>query len=190
VAYVEPSVRTDDGRYGDNPNRLQQHTQFQVILKLIRAIRRNLSRFLMYALGNQPRRAYDIPLRGRQLESPALGAWGLGWEVWLDGLEITQFTYFQQAGAQVLDPVSVELDLRAETHHHVPARCAQRVRHRLRRHSHLRRNLPAQRDRAMIYKYELANVDGLRKAYDFYESEAEAALSHEPPLVMLRTTMC
>src|SRR6201989_1644574 len=108
VAYVEPSVRPDDSRYGDNPNRLQTHTQFQVILKPDTG--RPVEQYLrsLVALGIDPI-ANDIPFVEDNWESPALGAWGLGWEVWLNGLEITQFTYFQQAGGQALDPVSVEI---------------------------------------------------------------------------------
>ena len=108
VAYVEPSIRTDDGRYGDNPNRMQQHTQFQVILKPDPGNPQEIYLDSLYALGIK-RDEHDIRFVEDNWESPALGAWGLGWEVWLDGLEITQFTYFQQAGGQVLDPVSVEL---------------------------------------------------------------------------------
>ena len=108
VAYVEPSVRPDDSRYGDNPNRIQTHTQFQVVLKPEPgdAQRRYLDS--LRALGIDVD-AHDVRFVEDDWASPALGAWGLGWEVWLDGLEITQFTYFQQAGGVTLDPVSVEL---------------------------------------------------------------------------------
>ncbi|WP_375001471.1 glycine--tRNA ligase [Aeromicrobium sp. CTD01-1L150] len=108
VAYVEPSVRPDDARYGENPNRLQTHTQFQVILKPAPADPQELYLESLEALGINTR-AHDIRFVEDNWASPALGAWGLGWEVWLDGLEITQFTYFQQAGGLTLDPVSVEL---------------------------------------------------------------------------------
>jgi len=108
VAYVEPSVRPDDARYGENPNRLQTHTQFQVILKPDPGNPQELYLRSLEALGIDIH-AHDIRFVEDNWASPALGAWGLGWEVWLDGLEITQFTYFQQAGGQNLDPVSVEI---------------------------------------------------------------------------------
>lgn len=108
VAYVEPSVRPDDARYGENPNRLQTHTQFQVILKPDPGDPQEVYLGSLEALGIDIR-AHDVRFVEDNWASPALGAWGLGWEVWLDGLEITQFTYFQQAGGLTLDPVSVEI---------------------------------------------------------------------------------
>ncbi|HEY4718995.1 MAG TPA: glycine--tRNA ligase subunit alpha [Candidatus Methylomirabilis sp.] len=108
VAYVEPSRRPTDGRYGENPNRLQHYYQFQVILKPspddIQEVYLDSLRFL----GIDPLK-HDIRFVEDDWESPTLGAWGLGWEVWLDGMEITQFTYFQQAGGIDLKPVSGEL---------------------------------------------------------------------------------
>jgi glycyl-tRNA synthetase len=108
VAYAEPSVRPDDSRYGDNPNRLQTHTQFQVILKPEPGNPQELYLGSLAALGIDIG-AHDVRFVEDNWASPALGAWGLGWEVWLDGLEITQFTYFQQSGGMTLDPVSVEI---------------------------------------------------------------------------------
>ncbi|HEV2634230.1 MAG TPA: glycine--tRNA ligase [Actinocrinis sp.] len=108
VGYVEPSVRPDDARYGENPNRLQTHTQFQVILKPDPGDPQEVYLGSLAALGVDVA-AHDIRFVEDNWASPALGAWGLGWEVWLDGLEITQFTYFQQAGGVSLDPVSVEI---------------------------------------------------------------------------------
>ncbi|NNG37506.1 glycine--tRNA ligase [Nakamurella aerolata] len=108
VGYVEPSVRPDDARYGENPNRLQTHTQFQVILKPDPGNPQEIYLQSLEALGVDIR-SHDIRFVEDNWASPALGAWGLGWEVWLDGLEITQFTYFQQAGGLTLDPVSVEI---------------------------------------------------------------------------------
>ncbi|NVI90707.1 glycine--tRNA ligase [Actinomadura sp. BRA 177] len=108
VAYTEPSVRPDDSRYGDNPNRLQTHTQFQVILKPEPGDAQEQYLGSLAALGIDLR-AHDVRFVEDDWASPALGAWGLGWEVWLDGLEITQFTYFQQSGGLTLDPVSVEI---------------------------------------------------------------------------------
>ena len=108
VAYPEPSVRPDDARYGENPNRLQTHTQFQVILKPDPGDPQEQYLGSLEALGIDLA-AHDVRFVEDNWASPALGAWGLGWEVWLDGLEITQFTYFQQSGGQALDPVSVEI---------------------------------------------------------------------------------
>ena len=108
VCYVEPSVRPDDARYGENPNRIQTHTQFQVILKPEPGNPQELYLGSLRAVGVDVA-AHDVRFVEDNWASPALGAWGLGWEVWLDGLEITQFTYFQQAGGISLDPPSVEL---------------------------------------------------------------------------------
>jgi len=108
VAYVEPSVRPDDARYGQNPNRLQTHTQFQVILKPDPGNPQELYLGSLAALGVDIA-AHDVRFVEDNWAAPAIGSWGLGWEVWLDGLEITQFTYFQQAGGITLDPVAVEI---------------------------------------------------------------------------------
>jgi glycyl-tRNA synthetase len=108
VAYVEPSVRPDDSRYGENPNRLQTHTQFQVVLKPDPGNPQELFLDSLEALGIDIH-AHDVRFVEDNWANPATGSWGLGWEVWLDGLEITQFTYFQQAGGMTLDPVSVEI---------------------------------------------------------------------------------
>jgi len=108
VAYVEPSIRPDDSRYGDNPNRLQRHTQFQVILKPDPGNSQDLFLHSLSAIGINVRE-HDIRFVEDNWESPVLGAWGLGWEVWMDGMEITQFTYFQQSGSLPLQPVSVEI---------------------------------------------------------------------------------
>ena len=108
VVYVEPSIRADDGRFGENPNRMQQHYQLQVILKPDPGNPMELYLGSLEAIGIDPRE-HDIRFVEDNWQSPALGAWGLGWEVWLDGQEITQYTYFQQAGGVDLDPVSVEI---------------------------------------------------------------------------------
>ncbi len=108
VAYVEPSRRPTDGRYGENPNRLQHYYQYQVILKPSPLEIQQVYLDSLVALGIEPLK-HDIRFVEDDWESPTLGAWGLGWEVWLDGMEITQFTYFQQAGGLDLKPVSVEL---------------------------------------------------------------------------------
>ncbi len=108
VAYVEPSRRPSDGRYGDNPNRLQQFHQFQVILKPSPLDIQDQYLESLEALGTRPME-HDVRFIEDDWESPTLGAWGLGWQVWLDGLEISQFTYFQQCGGFDCKPVSGEL---------------------------------------------------------------------------------
>jgi glycyl-tRNA synthetase alpha chain len=108
AAYVEPSRRPTDGRYGENPNRLQHYYQFQVILKPSPQDVQDQYLGSLTALGIDPMK-HDIRFVEDDWESPTLGAWGLGWEVWLDGMEITQFTYFQQVGGIDLSPVTVEL---------------------------------------------------------------------------------
>ena len=108
VAYVEPSRRPADGRYGENPNRLYQHLQYQVILKPSPDNVEELYLKSLEELGVDPLQ-HDIRFVEDNWEAPTLGAWGLGWEIWLDGMEITQFTYFQQVGGLECHPVSAEL---------------------------------------------------------------------------------
>jgi len=108
VAYVQPSRRPADGRYGENPNRLYKHTQLQVILKPSPADIQDVYLRSLAAIGINLKE-HDIRFEEDNWESPTLGAWGIGWQVLLDGLEITQFTYFQQSGGIDLDPISVEL---------------------------------------------------------------------------------
>lgn len=108
VAYVEPSRRPADGRYGENPNRLQHYYQYQVIIKPSPLDIQDIYLDSLRELGVDPL-SHDIRFVEDDWEAPTLGAWGLGWEVWLDGMEITQFTYFQQAGGIDLKPISVEI---------------------------------------------------------------------------------
>src|SRR6202161_2397622 len=108
VAYVQPSRRPADGRYGENPNRLYKHLQFQVILKPPPADIQNIYLESIRAIGIHLAE-HDIRFEEDNWEAPTLGAWGIAWQVLLDGLEITQFTYFQQCGGVDLSPVSVEL---------------------------------------------------------------------------------
>ena len=108
TAYVEPTRRPTDGRYGENPNRLQHYYQYQVILKPSPQDSQDLYLRSLSAI-NIDFLKHDIRFVEDDWESPTLGAWGLGWEVWLDGMEVTQFTYFQQVGGIELNPVSVEL---------------------------------------------------------------------------------
>ncbi len=107
-AYVQPSRRPTDGRYGDNPNRLQHYYQYQVILKPSPIDSQELYLKSLEALGIETKK-HDIRFVEDNWQSPTLGAWGLGWEVWLDGMEISQFTYFQQVGGVNLNPISCEL---------------------------------------------------------------------------------
>ena len=108
VGYVQPSRRPADGRYGENPNRLYKHYQYQVILKPSPANIQEMYLKSLEAIGIDLR-AHDVRFEEDNWESPTLGAWGIGWQVLLDGLEITQFTYFQQSGGIDLDPISVEI---------------------------------------------------------------------------------
>ncbi len=175
VAYVEPSIRPDDGRYGENPNRLQQHYQFQVILKPDPGNPQELYLKSLEALGIDPRQ-HDIRFVEDNWESPALGAWGLGWEVWLDGQEITQFTYFQQAGGATLTPVSVEITYGLER----ISMALQRVRHfrNIRWNGALTYgdvNYQGEQEHSAYY-FEVADVERLRQMYRLFEAEAEAAL--------------
>ena len=107
-AYVQPSRRPTDGRYGENPNRLQHYYQFQVLMKPSPENSQELYLGSLKAIGLDPL-AHDIRFVEDDWESPTLGAWGLGWEVWCDGMEVSQFTYFQQVGGLECDPVPVEL---------------------------------------------------------------------------------
>jgi glycyl-tRNA synthetase len=176
VAYAEPSFRPDDGRYGENPNRMQMHTQFQVILKPDPGDPQQLYLNSLYALGIK-REEHDIRFVEDNWESPALGAWGLGWEVWLDGLEITQYTYFQQFGGFDSDPVAVELTYGLERiaiylqgvnsvwetdwdgrHTYGDILLRQEVEH-------------------CIYDFEVADVDRLMQMYSLFEQEAKACLA-------------
>ena len=178
VAYVEPSVRPDDGRYGENPYRFQQHYQYQVILKPDPGNPQELYLNSLKALGIDPRK-HDIRFVEDNWESPALGAWGLGWEVWLDGQEITQFTYFQQAGGIVLDPVSVEITYGLE-----------RLAMPLLNQYHFKDlkwnstftdgdvNYQAEKEHSQYY-YEIADIDRLRQMYALFEKEANLAIEQE-----------
>ena len=175
VAYVEPSVRPDDGRYGINPNRLQQHTQFQVILKPDPGNPQELYLNSLLALGIDPAQ-HDIRFVEDNWESPALSAWGLGWEVWLDGQEITQFTYFQQAGGIVLDVPSVEITYGLER----IAISLQKVNHFKNIHWNESRTngdvlQVAEREHSTYY-YEVADVPNIRQMFSLFTKEAENAL--------------
>ncbi len=176
VAYAEPSFRADDGRYGENPNRMQMHTQYQVILKPDPGNPQELYLGSLDAIGID-RRKHDIRFVEDNWASPALGAWGLGWEVWLDGMEITQFTYFQQAGGMTLEPVSVELTYGLER----IAMFLQGVR------EVWQITWDGQRSYGDIYlqqeieyckyNFELADVERLKQMYNLYEAEGKSAIA-------------
>ena len=177
VAYVEPSIRPDDGRYGENPNRMQQHYQFQVILKPDPGNPQELYLKSLEAIGIDPLQ-HDIRFVEDNWTSPALGAWGLGWEVWLDGQEITQFTYFQQAGGMVLEPNAVEITYGLE-------RICMALQH-VRSFRDIRWNgqrtygdvnLQGEQEHSTYY-FEHADVENMRKQYDLFEAEAESALKN------------
>ncbi len=175
VGYVEPSIRPDDGRYGDNPNRMQRFYQYQVILKPDPGNPQELYLASLEALGLDID-AHDVRFVEDNWESPALGAWGLGWEVWLDGQEITQFTYFQQAGGINLEPVSVEITYGLE-----------RIAIALQDKdavwdlewgagiSYAEMLLDSEIEQCTYY-FEVAGVEDIRAIYDAYEREYERAL--------------
>ena len=181
VAYVEPSIRPDDARYGENPNRMQMHYQFQVLLKPDPGNPQDLYLSSLEAIGINPRQ-HDIRFVEDNWQQPAVGAWGLGWEVWLDGQEITQYTYFQQAGGQLCDPVSVEMTYGLD-----------RIAISLQRVSSFQEirwnepqagrgsfscgdvNLQAEQEHSKYY-FEIADIERARQMYDLFEAEAKACL--------------
>ncbi len=176
VAYVEPSVRPDDGRYGENPNRFQMHYQFQVILKPDPGNPVELYLQSLEAIGINPRE-HDIRLVEDNWEQPAISAWGLGWEFWLDGQEITQFTYFQQVGGQSLDPVSVEitygLDRILIALNNAAAIWDEPWNDTV-KYGDVRRQEEYEHSK---YYFEIGNVERLRQMYDLYKAEAEACIA-------------
>ena len=177
VAYVEPSRRPTDGRYGENPNRLQHYYQYQVILKPSPKNIQDLYLDSLRTLGLDPL-DHDIRFVEDDWESPTLGAWGLGWEVWLDGMEITQFTYFQQAGSIDLNPVSVELT-------YGPERIAMYIQgvssvYDLEWTKGIKYGDVHHRGEVehSTYNFELADVDMLFRLFDMYEAEALRIIGH------------
>ena len=175
VAYVEPSFRPDDGRYAQNPNRMQMHHQYQVILKPDPGNPQELYLGSLEAIGLDLTR-HDVRFVEDNWESPALGAWGLGWEVWLDGQEITQFTYFQQAGSLPLDPVSVEITygldrivMYLQDKEQVWDVEVDGV------HSYREIYADAEVEHC-VYDFELADVERLKTLYEIYKAEADACI--------------
>jgi glycyl-tRNA synthetase alpha chain len=172
AAYVQPSRRPADGRYGENPNRLQHYFQFQVIMKPSPLDIQDIYLASLTSLGIDP--AYhDIRFVEDDWESPTLGAWGLGWEVWLDGMEITQFTYFQQVGGIDLFPISVEITYGVER----IAMYLQDVDNVYRikwNESVLYGDIYLEPEREYsIYNFEEADAAMLRRLFDAYEAEGE-----------------
>jgi len=178
VAYVEPSRRPTDGRYGENPNRLQHYYQYQVIIKPSPLEIQEIYLDSLKSLGIDPL-DHDIRFVEDDWESPTLGASGLGWEVWLDGMEITQFTYFQQAGGVTLDPISVELTYGLE-------RIAMYLQEKDNVFDLIWVDNVTYGDvhhrgevEFSIYNFEEADVDMLFKLFDMYEEEAKRLLKKE-----------
>ena len=181
VCYVEPSRRPKDGRYGENPNRLQHYYQFQVILKPAPENPQELYLKSLEALGIDLQ-AHDVRFVEDDWESPTLGAWGLGWEVWLDGMEITQFTYFQQAGSIDLEEISVEITYGLE------------------RIAMFLQNVDSVYDivwaegltygdiykeaerQWSIYNFEVADVNMLKTTFDMFEKEGHRLIEHNLPI--------
>jgi glycyl-tRNA synthetase alpha chain len=176
VAYVMPSRRPTDGRYGDNPNRVQKHHQYQVILKPAPKNVQDLYLQSLSALGIDLK-AHDLRFEEDNWESPTLGAWGIGWQVLLDGLEITQFTYFQQAGGIDLEPISAEITYGlerigtfiAQVDSIYDLQWSNTVTYRDIRH---REEIEFSR-----YNFEAANVDMLFKLFSLYEEESKRLLN-------------
>ena len=177
VAYAEPSYRPDDGRYAENPNRMQMHTQFQVILKPAPENSQELYLASLEAIGVD-RQKHDIRFVEDNWASPALGAWGLGWEVWLDGLEITQYTYFQQAGGIMLDPVPIEYTYGLER----IVMFLQNVKEVWQIDWDGKRTygdvLKLPEIEHCRYDFEVADVGRLKQMYDLFEAEARSCLAH------------
>ncbi len=177
VAYVEPSYRSDDGRYAENPHRMQMHTQMQVILKPDPGDPQERYLKSLEALGIR-RDEHDIRFVEDNWESPALGAWGLGWEVWLDGQEITQFTYFQQAGGVNLEVPAVEITYGLERIVMYLQNVSSVWDMLWDEHHTYGEILTAQEIDYCRYNFEIADVERLQAMYDLFEGEAQLALNH------------
>ncbi|WP_423063246.1 glycine--tRNA ligase subunit alpha [Candidiatus Paracoxiella cheracis] len=185
AAYVQPSRRPTDGRYGDNPNRSQHYYQYQVVLKPSPDDIQELYLGSLKALGVDPL-LHDIRFVEDNWEAPTLGSWGVGWEVWQDGMEITQFTYFQQVGGLECKPVTGEITYGLE-----------RLAMFLQGVDNMFDLVWTETPEGIItygnvfhqnevemsaYNFEQANVDALFKQFDYYESEAERLIAVELPL--------
>lgn len=175
VAYVQPCRRPTDGRFGENPNRLQQYYQFQVLLKPSPVRAQSLYLKSLEALGLKLS-LHDIRFVHDDWESPTLGAWGLGWEVWLDGMEVTQFTYFQEVAGLPLDPISVEITYGLER----LAMYLQGVSdvYDLKYNDTVTYGMIHRENERQqsIYNFERVMRDEVREQFDFWEREALALL--------------
>ena len=176
VAYIQPSRRPTDGRYWENPNRLYKHTQLQVVLKPSPPNVQDLYLDSLRAIGIHLKH-HDFRFEEDNWESPTLGAWGIGWQVLLDGLEITQFTYFQQCGGLDLDPVPVELTYGLER----IAAFLQQVNNVFelrwseeRSYGEIRL---AEEEQFSAYSFELADTVAIRKLFELHEAEAARLLA-------------
>jgi len=176
VVYAQPSRRPADGRYGENPNRLYKHTQLQVILKPSPTNIQDLYLASLAAVGINLKE-HDIRFEEDNWESPTLGAWGIGWQVLLDGLEITQFTYFQQCGGIDLDPISVELTYGLDR----IAAYLQGVENvfdvRWSDSMTYRQVRLAEEQQFSAYSFDYADVSSTRKQFDLTEAEAARLLA-------------
>ncbi len=179
VVYTQPSRRPADGRYGENPNRLYKHTQLQVILKPAPVDVQDLYLESLAAVGINLKQ-HDIRFEEDNWESPTLGAWGIGWQVLLDGQEITQFTYFQQSGGQNLDPISVELTYGLDriaaylqgVDNVFDVRWSETVTYRQVR--------MAEEQQFSAYSFDYADAASIRKQFDLNEAEAKRILDAWP----------
>ena len=186
AAYVQPSRRPKDARYGENPNRLHQHHQFQVVLKPAPTNIVDLYLGSLRALGIDTE-VNDIRFVEDNWENPTLGAWGLGWEIWMNGMEVTQFTYFQQVGGIEVDPVPVEITYGLER----IAMYAQGVNSVYDLvWSYLPDGTPMTYGDVFLenerefsaYNFEVANVEMMRQKFDDYEAECHSCLERKLPL--------
>jgi glycyl-tRNA synthetase alpha chain len=171
VAYIQPSRRPADGRYGENPNRLLKHTQMQVILKPPPADIQDVYLESLTAIGIDLRH-HDIRFEEDNWEAPTLGAWGVGWQVVLDGLEITQFTYFQQAGGIDLEPISVELSYGIERITAFLQGVGDVYQMRWNDHVTYGDMRRSEELELSVYDFEAATAATCRQLFDLYEGEA------------------
>ena len=177
MACVDPCRRPTDGRYGENPNRLQHYFQYQVLMKPSPADIQEKYLTSLAAIGIDFRE-HDIRFVEDNWESPTLGAWGTGWEVWLDGMEITQFTYFQQAGGLSLKPISVEITYGLER----LAMYLQEIENVYDLHWQANTTYGQIYHQAelewSVYNFERANATNLLQRFELYYTEAEEALKY------------
>lgn len=182
MACVEPCRRPTDGRYGDNPNRLQHYFQYQVIMQPNPKYSQDIYIDSLKALGINPK-DNDIRFVEDNWESPTLGAWGCGWEVWLNGMEVTQFTYFQQAGGIEVKPVAVELTYGIERLAMYIQNCDS-VFDLIWLEDNDRKILygdiyhPNEVEQS-TYNFEVSNITNLQKLYEIYNDEAKSCLEKE-----------